>query len=147
MRSAAVDWLIPDGGFAAFYKAGDEGDYDLYFHPVDLALPGAGFDAEALGRSCAEFEHLYTALSEDPELGQRISGCEAINLADPAVRQLDSGASLQDVGELIFEYLEEDAMVPRRLGFADTASVWDKTLDGLAVASPSDRYLAMDTEV
>ena len=116
MRSAAVEWCTPDGGFAAFYKAGDEGDYDLYFHPGDLAFPGAGFDAEALGRACDEFERFYAALCGDPELGQRISGCEAVNLADRALSWLDSGASLQEVGDSIFEYLEDDALVPRRLG-------------------------------
>ena len=132
VRSAAVDWLIPEGGFAAFYKAGDEGDYDLYFHPGDLAFPGAGFDAEALGRSCDEFERFYAALSGDPELGQRISGCEAVNLADRALRWLGSGASLQEVGESIFEYLEGDALVPRQLGRRV-----HRVVPGLVTAAPA----------
>ena len=75
-----------------YYKAGDEGDYDLYFHPEDLALPGAGFDAEALARLCAGFERICTALSGDPGLSRAICSCETAHHADPALRRLSWGA-------------------------------------------------------
>ena len=58
-RSAVVEWQIPGGVQVGYYKAGDEGDYDLYYHPADLELPGAGFDAEALRRLCTSFEHFH----------------------------------------------------------------------------------------
>ena len=116
MRSAVVEWQTPAGASVRFYKAGDNGEYDLYFHPEDLTLPGAGFDAQALRRSCAGFEHFYAATSGDLELSRAISGCEAIRLADPSLRELALGASLPEVGESIFGYLAEDALVPRALG-------------------------------
>ena len=99
-----------------FYKAGDNGDYDLYFHPEDLALPGAGFDAQALRLACAGFSDAYAAMSVDLGLTRAIRECEAMHLADSALRQLEQGASLQEVGESLFGYLAEDALVPRVLG-------------------------------
>ena len=115
-RSAVVEWQIPSGVVISYYKAGDEGDYDLYYHPEDLELPGAGFDTEALRRACASFEEWHAGFSGSPELSRAISCCEACHHSDPALRQLASGASLQEVGENCFMHLRADAAVPRVLG-------------------------------
>ena len=115
-RSAVVEWQTPAGASVAFYKAGDNRDYDLYFHPEDLAPPGAGFDAQALRYSCARFDHFVAASSGSRERTRAISGCEATRLAGPALRDLALGCSLQEVADWILEYLQEDASVPRLLG-------------------------------
>ena len=124
-RSAVVEWQIPGGVQVGYYKAGDEGDYDLYYHPADLARLGAGCDVEVLGRLCAGFEHFHAACSGGAELSRAISCCEARHLADPALRGLALGFSLQEVGETIFMHLQADAAVPRALGRRDwSACVW-----------------------
>ena len=77
LRSAVVEWQLPAGAQVRFYKAGDDGEYDLYFHPDDLALPGAGFDADALRRACSGFWSAYETRSNDSELTDDICECEA----------------------------------------------------------------------
>ena len=115
-RSAVVDWQIPGGSFAAFYKAGDDGDYDLYFHPEDLVLPGAGYDPVTLYTSCADFNFAVFTVSGSLERARTISECEADRHVDPALRELGEGASVQSVADGILEYLEEEFSSSRQLG-------------------------------
>ena len=115
MRSAVVEWQAHIAE-TYYYKAGDEGEYDLYFHPGDLGLPGAGFGARSLTHLAACFEQEYEALCGDPEGGRAIGSCEVHTQADPAAIALYFGTSMQEVGEDIFMRLKADAHVPRSLG-------------------------------
>ena len=115
MRSAVVEWQAHIAE-PYYYKAGDEGDYDLYFHPGDLGLPGAGFDAQALTHLAACFEQEYEALCRDPELGRAVGRCEVLIHADSTACALYSGTSMQEVGEDIFSSLVADTHVRRSLG-------------------------------
>ena len=112
-RSAVVDWSsVPPS--TCFYKAGDEGFYDLFWNPGDLALPRVvGFQQAAIDAIMERFNVAMLASCGDRALCAAIERCEAEFLQDRALDALMGGYSLERVLRALDDFLERDQAVPR----------------------------------